>query len=180
MAMKWFPYFFESKGKWYPRSVSHSRAVTTEQLCKDIAQASTVSPGDVAAVLRTLSDSMVKYLVDGRPVRLDNIGTFRLVASASGNGVNKEEDVSPDQFNRMMVRFLPEKLSTVGGIRTQSIPVLANAKVQWERTEPQKTKTTTGGGSQGGGTVTPPSGGGGGDTPGGGGDNGGGSNGDAD
>ena len=180
MSMKWFPVYMKNRKKWFPKSVSHSRAVTTEQLCKDIAQSSTVAPGDVTAVLRTLSDAMVKYLADGRPVKLDNIGTFRLVASASGNGVDKEEQVTTDQFNKMMVRFLPEKVSAVGGIKSQSIPVLANTEIQWERTEPKKTKgtaeagetptggngntTPTGDGDEGGtptgGGSNPPSGGG--------------------
>ena len=39
--------------------------MTTKQFCDDIAQASTVAPADVLAVLRSLSDSMVKYLVEG-------------------------------------------------------------------------------------------------------------------
>ncbi|MBQ6346218.1 MAG: HU family DNA-binding protein [Clostridia bacterium] len=149
MSMKWFPVYMKNRQKWFPKSVSHSRAVTTEQLCRDIAQSSTVAPGDVAAVLRTLSDAMVKYLADGRPVKLDNIGTFRLVASASGNGVNTEEEVTTDQFNKMMVRFLPEKVSTLGGIKSQNIPVLANTEIQWERTEPKKSKgsSATGSGS---------------------------------
>ena len=142
MSMKWYPFYMKSRGKWYPKSVSHSRAVTTEQLCNDIAQASTVAPGDVAAVLRTLSDAMVKYLADGRPVKLDNIGTFRLIASASGSGVNTEEEVTTEQFNKMMVRFLAEKVKPIAGLKTVSIPVLAATEIEWERTKPKTTKTS--------------------------------------
>ena len=160
MPMKWYPYFMKSRNKWFPKSVLYSRAITTEQLCKDIARTSTVSPGDVLAVLRCLSDEMVKYMVNGNPVKLDNIGTFRLVASASGAGVDSEDKVTTDQFNRMMVRFLPEKVSTVGGIKSQSIPVLANAPIQWERTEPKQTKESPAP-SDGGDTPAPS----GGDTP---------------
>ncbi len=169
MSMKWFPVFMKNRQKWFPKSVSHSRAVTTEQLCQDIAQSSTVAPGDIAAVLRKLSDAMVKYLADGRPVKLDRIGTFRLVASASGNGVNTEEEVTTEQFNKMMVRFLPEKVGTTGGIKQVNIPVLANTPIVWERTEPKKKKTDGDDNN-----VTPNTGGdnGGNDNPGGG-DNGG-------
>jgi hypothetical protein len=42
--MKWIPYFQKDKGRWFPKSVSHSKAVTTEELCEDIAAASTMSP----------------------------------------------------------------------------------------------------------------------------------------
>lgn len=138
--MKWVPFFMKNEGKWFPRSVSHSRAISTEQLCRDIARSSTVSPGDVVAVLRTLSDEMVKYMVNGYPVKLDNIGTFRLVASASGNGVDSADKVSADQFNKMMVRFLPQKVGNLSGIKSRNIPVLANAQIQWERTEPKQTR----------------------------------------
>lgn len=119
-------------GKWYPQSVLHGRAVTTKQLCDDIAQASTVAPADVLAVLRSLSDAMVKYLVEGRSVKLDGIGNFYLTATAKGNGADKEEDVSPQQINKVMVRFLAEKQSSVGGIKS-SIPTLAAAQINWQR-----------------------------------------------
>ena len=96
-------------GKWYPQSVLHGRAVTTKQLCDDITQASTVAPADVLAVLRSLSDSMVKYLVEGRSVKLDGFGNFYLTATAKGNGVDTADEVSPQQINKVMVRFLAEK-----------------------------------------------------------------------
>lgn len=130
-------------GKWYPQSVLHGRAVTTKQLCDDIAQASTVAPADVLAVLRSLSDAMVKYLVEGRSVKLDGIGNFYLTATAKGNGVEKEEDVSPQQINKVMVRFLAEKQSSVGGIKS-SIPTLAASKINWQRVE---AATSSGSGS---------------------------------
>ena len=121
-------------GKWYPQSVLHGRAVTTKQLCDDIAQASTVAPADVLAVLRSLSDAMVKYLVEGRSVKLDGIGNFYLTATAKGNGVETEEDVSPQQINKVMVRFLAEKKNSVGGIKS-NIPTLAAAQINWQRVD---------------------------------------------
>ena len=140
--MKWLPYFQKDKGLWFPKSVSHSRAVTTEQLCDDIAAATTMSPADVTGVVRALSDAMVKYLVDGRPVKLDRIGTFRLTASAAGNGVEREEDCSAAQFGSVTVRFLPEKRRHVGG-RKVSVPVLALGEIDWERVKPSSKRKKT-------------------------------------
>lgn len=135
--MKWLPYFQKDKGLWYPKSVSHSKAVSTEQLCDDIAAATTLSPADVTGVVRALSDAMVKYLVDGRPVKLDRIGTFRLTASAAGNGVEREEDCSAAQFNGITVRFLPDKRRRVGGLKV-NMPVLALSQIVWERVKPTR------------------------------------------
>ena len=60
-----------------------------------------------------------------------------------------------------MVRFLPEKVSTLGGIKSQNIPVLANTEIQWERTEPKKSKGSSATGSgTGTGSTTPTTGGG--------------------
>ena len=137
-------------GKWYPQSVLHGRTVTTKQLCDDIAQASTVAPADVLAVLRSLSDAMVKYLVEGRSVKLDGIGNFYLTATAKGNGVEKAEDVSPQQINKVMVRFLAEKMSSVGGIKS-NIPTLAAAQINWQRVDAEPS-SGSGSGSENGGS----------------------------
>ena len=130
--------------------------MTTKQLCDDIAQASTVAPADVLAVLRSLSDAMVKYLVEGRSVKLDGIGKFYLTATAKGNGVKKEEDVSPQQINKVMVRFLAEKKNSVGGIKS-NIPTLAAAQINWQRIDATATADGTtpasGGDNTGGGTT---------------------------
>lgn len=138
--MKWLPYFQKDKGLWFPKSVSHSRAVSTERLCDDIAAATTMSPADVTGVVRALSDAMVKYLADGRPVKLDRIGTFRLTASAAGNGVEREEDCSAAQFNSLTVRFLPDKRSGIGGT-TRRVPILALGAIEWDRVEPATKRT---------------------------------------
>ncbi len=143
--MKWIPYFQKDKGQWFSKSVSHSKAVTTEELCEDIAAASTMSPADVTGVVRALSDAMVKYLADGRPVKLDRIGTFRLTASASGNGVEREEDCSAAQFNSVTVRFLPDKRRRPGG-QSGHVPVLALGSIPWERVKalrPRRTEKQT-------------------------------------
>lgn len=132
--MKWIPYFQKDKGLWFPKSVSHSKAVTTEELCEDIAAGTTMTPADVTGVVRALSDAMVKYLIDGRPVKLDRIGTFRLTASASGNGVEREEDCSASQFSTVTVRFLPDKRRRPGGLPGY-VPTLALGSIPWERSK---------------------------------------------
>ena len=85
--MKYISFFNARSGKWFARSLSSGKTITTARLMDEVANASTVAPADVAAVLRALSDAMRGHLSDGDKVKLDNIGTFYLMADASGNGV---------------------------------------------------------------------------------------------
>ena len=117
--------------KWFPRSISSGKTISTDRLMIEIAKASTVSPADVAGVLRALADAMTDHLCDGDKVQLDNIGTFYLMAEARGNGVATEEEVSPNQINRVNVRFAPQKTHIGGGMG--KIPTLANGNITWER-----------------------------------------------
>lgn len=166
--MKYIAQYNGRLGKYFARSISSGKTVTTKRLMSEVAKASTVAPADVAAVLQALSEAMCDHLCDGDKVKLDNIGTFYLMADASGNGVATEKEVTASQINRVNVRFAPEKVRIGGGGGKQnSIPALANGNITWERAE-NTTETNSTGGNTGGNT-------GGGDTPGGGGGNGGGS-----
>ena len=128
--MKYIAAYNAHSGKWFPRSKNSGKTVTTEELCDEISD-STVSAADVLAVLRSLRSAMTRHLCAGDKVKLDNIGTFYLVAEASGNGVAKEEDVTSSQINRVNVRFNAQKVSGLGG--QNSIPALAAGTIRWER-----------------------------------------------
>ena len=176
--MKYIAQYNGRLGKYFARSISSGKTVTTNRLMNEVAKASTVAPADVAAVLRALADAMCDHLCDGDKVKLDNIGTFYLMADASGNGVATEKEVTASQINRVNVRFAPEKVRVGGGGGHQnSIPALANGNITWERAENVKesgSSTGSGGGEEPGGEEP---GTGGGETPGGNGGNGGGGNG---
>ena len=84
--------------------------------------------------VEALSDAMRGHLSDGDKVKLDNIGTFYLMADASGNGVASEDLVDSSQINRVNVRFAPQKRRVGGGGGSKnSIPVLASGEIRWER-----------------------------------------------
>ena len=163
--MKFKGQYNKQSNKWFPRSITSGRTVSTEDISTEIADMGTVSHGDVVAVLRDLRTVMTRHLTQGDKVKLDNIGTFYLMADASGNGVATEEEVDASQINRVNVRFTPQKMRSVGGLQ-QQIPALAAAEIRWE-----KVAAVTDNNEQ---PVTPntPDNPGGGDTPGG--DNGGG------
>lgn len=158
--MKYISFFNARSGKWFARSLSSGKTITTARLMDEVANASTVAPADVAAVLRALSDAMRGHLSDGDKVKLDNIGTFYLMADASGNGVATEAEVSATQINRVNVRFTPQKRRVGGAGKAMQVPVLVSDDIRWERANasdgsdtptptPTPTPDPSGGGDEG-------------------------------
>ena len=82
--MKYIAQYNKRVNKYFARSLSSGKTISTDRLMEEIANASTVAPADVAATLRALCDAMRGHLCDGDKVKLDNIGTFYLMADASG------------------------------------------------------------------------------------------------
>lgn len=145
--MKYIAQLNKRVNKYYARSISSGKTITTARLMDEVAGASTVAPADVAAVLRALSDAMRGHLSDGDKVKLDNIGTFYLMADASGNGVATEAEVSAQQINRVNVRFTAQKKRVGGGGKAMQVPVLVSDDIRWERADAPE--------SDGGDTPTP-------------------------
>lgn len=115
-------------GKWYPRSVTVG-TLTTADVAEHLSRMSTVTRGDVYAVLLGLGEVMGEMLAMGSSVKLDGLGTFYLVGRATGAGVDTPQEVSPRQFRKLSVAFIPEYS------RTSSHAVVARTivprQVQW-------------------------------------------------
>ena len=115
-------------GKWYPRSVTVG-TLTTADVAERLSRMSTVTRGDVYAVLLGLGEVMGEMLAMGSSVKLDGLGTFYLVGKAVGAGVDTPQEVSPRQFRKLSVAFIPEYS------RTSSRAVVARTivprQVQW-------------------------------------------------
>lgn len=94
--------------KWHPRAVTVGDPATTDEVARQLAELSTVSPGDVLAVLGNLGTVLARMMNDGRSVRLQGLGTFYLSCSSEGQGVERREDVSARQITATRVRFIPE------------------------------------------------------------------------
>lgn len=130
-------------GKWYPKSILVGKPVRTEQVAKRIAAESTVSPADVWAVLTALGSVMGDYMAQGRSVKLDGIGSFYFTATASKNGVEKEEDVTAAQIKGVRVRFIPETHFRRGGGTVYSTRALTDVDIDWEEWKEKTKKPTT-------------------------------------
>lgn len=137
-------------GKWYPRSITVGKPVTTDEVAKRLAVESTVSPADTFAVLKSLGGVLADYMANGRTVKLDGVGTFYYTANAAGNGVDSEDQVSAKQITDVRVRFIPEKHQNSNNqITTRS---LVSDNIFWEE---WGGTTPSGSGDDGGGGEAP-------------------------
>ncbi len=86
----------EEKVLYYPISVAVS-TFTTDEIAKEISDASSLTESDVSGALKAFSTIIIQKLRYGHNVKLDGIGTFSL--SVRGEGVENPED-----FKASMVR----------------------------------------------------------------------------
>ena len=94
--------------KWHLNLVKIGKTVSTQQLAEMIAEKSSLTPGDVHNVVRNLMTAMRSELLNSKTVRLEGLGTFTMKARSRGRGVDKEEDVNPNQVGALLCHFTPE------------------------------------------------------------------------
>ena len=117
-------------GKWYPRSITVGKPVTTTELGQRISDKCTVNQADVDAVLTALGGVLGEFMKEGHTVKLNGVGTFYYTSNASGNGVADEKDVTASQITDVRVRFIPEKhTSSSGKIISRG---LVHSSISWD------------------------------------------------
>ena len=94
--------------KWHLNLVKVGKVVSTQQLAEMTAEKSSLTPGDVHNVVRNLMTAMRSELLNSKTVRLEGLGTFTMKARSRGRGVDKEEDVNPNQVGALLCHFTPE------------------------------------------------------------------------
>lgn len=117
-------------GKWYPQGVTIGGPVGTDKIADELAQISTVSRGDVYAVLADLGSVMARYMALGHTVKLDGVGTFFYTPVMKGQGVDTREEVSVKQILGTRVRFIPESRRASNNRITSR--TLVSREVTWE------------------------------------------------
>ena len=103
--------------KWHLNLVKVGKVVSTQQLAEMIAEKSSLTPGDVHNVVRNLMTAMRSALLDSKTVRLDGLGTFTMKARTRGRGVDKDEEVNPNQVAAiLLLNILVLRLSVLPGL----------------------------------------------------------------
>ncbi|MBQ4632302.1 MAG: HU family DNA-binding protein [Prevotella sp.] len=93
-------------GKWYARAVM-MRSVSTKELAVTMQENCTVKRGDIEAVLRELSSTMMKELADSKSVRIEGLGSFKVGLKTSGSDSVKEFTAAAN-VKGMHIIFTPE------------------------------------------------------------------------
>lgn len=132
-------------GKWYPKSVTVGKPVTTKEVSDRLAQISTVSRADTYAVLMELAGVLADYMAQGRTVKLDGLGTFYYTLTAGGNGVESEDKVGTSQIAGVRVRFIPEATKN-GGSRSMKRSLISDNIFWMELNAAPETTPEEGGG----------------------------------
>src|SRR5574344_257318 len=92
--------------KWYGRAV-HPSTVSLEVIAERIQRTSSMTKGDVLAVLTEMISVMKDELQNSNKVKLDGLGTFAI--GLRTNGANSEEEFNANEnIDAFVVNFLAE------------------------------------------------------------------------
>ncbi|MCD7900799.1 MAG: HU family DNA-binding protein [Bacteroides sp.] len=98
----------DGKKKWFPVLVKTGKAVTLFEMADEVAEKSSLTPGDTMSVTSNLMRVIARHLMNSRSVKLDGLGTFTVIAKSVGHGVDTEEEVNHTQIHGLRIRFTPE------------------------------------------------------------------------
>lgn len=100
---------------YYPVSVNNGR-VSFESLCKEVAEQSSLTSGDVKNCLDRMVYCVANHLMEGRGVDCGDLGGFGLILRSAGAKTVKEYNVQT-HMREAKIRFYPGKMlrDTKGG-----------------------------------------------------------------
>ncbi len=113
-------------GKWYARAV-HMETVETNELAMMMQQNCTLKRSDIVAVISELVDTMTREMQNGKRIRLDGLGTFKI--GLTSEGVSDPKDFRPERHVKgTHVLFYPETHVKRDGQRLRAL--LTGTKAQ--------------------------------------------------
>lgn len=103
----------DGKKKWHPHLVKNG-TVDLMKIAEEIAERSSLTPGDVYNVILNLFSSVNYHLMDSKTVKLDTFGRFTVKAHSEGNGVDTAEEVNHEQISYLTIQFSPVRKRVFG------------------------------------------------------------------
>jgi predicted histone-like DNA-binding protein len=107
--------------KWYLVQLSKGY-VDTDQICQDILELSSLSPGDVKSVIENLKLVIQKRLDAGYSVRLEKFGSFRTSVSSEGMDTSQELTVHQAKPVRLIFTPAPQLKEALSKTRLEIVP----------------------------------------------------------
>ena len=95
----------EGKEHLYYPVITDRKVADLQQISEEISNISTVHSADVLAVMDAFRQTMLKLLEEGYNVKVDELGTFSVHASAKGK--DDPEKVSHRDITKLRLTFLP-------------------------------------------------------------------------
>lgn len=141
-------------GRWYPYAVVKGKPVSTERVARILSERCTVTQADCFAVLKDMGTVIGELMAEGKSVRLEGLGTFRLTINSAKGGSAEEKEVKATHIEGERVRFIPEThRRSNGSVSTRAgIPDV----VEWiNLAEEEDGGTGSGGSGEGGGGEDP-------------------------
>ena len=136
---------------YHPRAV-YVGNVDIDQLAREVAAYSSLTPGDVKNTIDNLVTVMTTHLQSSETVTLDGLGTFRLAFSSRGNGAATAGEVNAGQ-SALRVRFQPSSTrNTDRTVATRSLVTGVKCVQQPQSTSADSSDDSGTGGSTGGNT----------------------------
>lgn len=114
----------DGKKKWHPHLVKRG-TVDVMKIAVEIAERSSLTPGDVYNVIQNLFSSMHDHLLNSETVKLEGLGRFTVKAHSEGNGVDSPQEVSHKQIKYLSIQFSPTRKRVFG---SYIMPMLSGAK----------------------------------------------------
>ena len=95
----------EGKKLFHPQ-VKTTGVVTLDALAEEVAELSSLSPGDVKNAVDNLISVMTRHMQSSESVMIDNLGSFHLAMKSIGQGFETAEEVNANNC-RLRVVFRP-------------------------------------------------------------------------
>jgi predicted histone-like DNA-binding protein len=105
------PRDLKAAGKFYP-APAYIAEIDVNQLSAEISDNTTLTPTEVIGVIKSLLQTVPKYLMLGYKVRLDSFGIFKLgfKKKASCKGWDKATEVTANDIDGLKINFTPDVL----------------------------------------------------------------------
>jgi hypothetical protein len=94
----------EEPKKWYV-SLNSLGMKKENEVAVLAADGTTLDPKEAQLAYSRFGIVLMRLLLDGHTVEIENLGSFRLTVNSEG--VDKKEDVSPKQIKKVNLRFVP-------------------------------------------------------------------------
>lgn len=95
------------QGKWYARATHDAKVITTNDVARRIQQNVSVKMSDVLAVLAELSEVVNLYLIEGKKVKINGFGLFK-VGLASTPADSAKDFTPAKNIKGSHIVFMPE------------------------------------------------------------------------